>query len=440
MYEPRSHLTRRAPLRPSPLPCSPAHASLGAACLSRRANYDEDDFNDFLAQVEDVNKTILGLKDGSLDVNDITVDKVSEKQEKIAKEQAAKEAKRAKARAEAEAKAKAAADERARLEQLKEDNKEKLQELKESYYLRKARRERWLEFREMNRSRAFSDYYKGWDLFEEDPDEELFCDANNPAAVQDQGAFDAMAKDIEERTKTREASRAASNKEREAANLAFKAGQYTEALAGYSRAIEHFRGDKANFTNRAAAHLKLRNFLSALDDCSRAIEIASFLDNDTERRPPPPPLLKAYVRRAAAQVELGRHAEAADDLATALAMAPEAEKSEIKRQMKTLKEDEKAAKLEVDEAAAAGEKAVEMRSRVRELLGEVESHYLASAKELDELLEAATGAQREENGGAAAVFSFAAIAGLEAQAKPSGCTLRPRTITPFLRKNNAYDG
>jgi hypothetical protein len=36
------------------------------------------------------------------------------------------------------------------------------------------------------------------------------------------------------------------------------------------------------------------------------IEIATFLDNDIKQRPPPPPVLKAYVRRAAAQAELGR--------------------------------------------------------------------------------------------------------------------------------------
>ena len=40
---------------------------------------------------------------------------------------------------------------------------------------------------------------------------------------------------------------------------------------------------------------------------SRVIEIATFLDNDIKQRPPPPPVLKAYVRRAAAQAELGRY-------------------------------------------------------------------------------------------------------------------------------------
>ena len=93
---------------------------------------------------------------------------------------------------------------------------------------------------------------------------------------------------------------------RAAGNVAFNAGQLTEAVACYSRAIEFHKGGKAAYANRAAAHLKLRNFLAALDDCSRTLEIATYLDEDIERRPPPPPVLKAHVRRAAALSELGR--------------------------------------------------------------------------------------------------------------------------------------
>jgi len=172
------------------------------AAMPGSNDYDEEDFSDFLSKVEDINKTIKGLTDGSIDIDQL--DKVAaEKEEKIRKETAAKEAKRAAKRAEEQAKIQKKVDERKRLDEAKEANREKLQELKESYYLRKARREKWLEFRESNRSRAFSDYYKGWDLFEEDPDEELFGDPDNPAAVQDQGAFDAMAKDIEQRTEQR---------------------------------------------------------------------------------------------------------------------------------------------------------------------------------------------------------------------------------------------
>lgn len=185
-------------------------------------------------------------------------------------------------------------------QEFREANRDKIEELKEQYYMRKARRERWEAFRASQKepgvaSRGFTDYYRGWDLFEEDPDEELF-DGDSPAAVQDQSAFDAMAKDIEERTRKRKAEKAAAEKEKERGNTAFKGGQFGEALAAYSCAVEHHKGDKAVYANRALAHLKLRNFLSAIEDCGRAIEIATFLDEDADRRPCPPPLLKATGR------------------------------------------------------------------------------------------------------------------------------------------------
>ena len=159
---------------------------------------DEEDFESFLSQIDEVNATIQGLKDGRIDADDL-----NKKEQKISKAQAEKEAKREAAKREQQAKAEAAAAERKRREEFREQNREKLEELKENYYLRKARRERWEQFREENKSRAFSDYYKGWDLFEEDPDEELFQDPDKPAAVQDQSAFDAMAKDIEQRSALR---------------------------------------------------------------------------------------------------------------------------------------------------------------------------------------------------------------------------------------------
>merc|ERR1719197_307904 len=140
-----------------------------------------------------------------------------------------------------------------------------------------------------------------------------------------------MAKDVEERTARRKADKAAGAKEKDAGNAAFKEGQHGEAIARYSCSLEHFKGDKAVYANRAAAHIKVRNFLSAVDDCSRAIEIARFLDDDHERRPPPPPLVKAYVRRAHAYSELQRYDEAAADLEAAAGMAPEADVAEVRR-------------------------------------------------------------------------------------------------------------
>ena len=101
------------------------------------------------------------------------------------------------------------------------------------------------------------------------------------------------------------AQRAASEREKALGNKAVAGGQYAEALSAYCRAIDHFNADKALFANRALTHLKLRNWVSAAEDATRAIEIATFLDEDAARRPPPPALLKAHGR-ATASAALGR--------------------------------------------------------------------------------------------------------------------------------------
>ncbi|KAL1520073.1 hypothetical protein AB1Y20_023548 [Prymnesium parvum] len=337
---------------------------------------DEEEFDDFLSKVNDVEATIKGLMSG-----EVSLEELEKKEQKIKKVDEAAERRRKereRQQAEAEAKAKQQAEARAAQEEWKEKNRDKLEELKRDYYLRKARRERWEQFRESNRSRAFSDYYKGWDLFEEDPDEDLFS-GDNPAAVQDQAAFDAMAKDVEARTKERRGKKAAADKEKESGNAAFKAGQHAEAIAAYSRAIEFFKGDKAVFCNRALAHLRQRNFMSALEDCNRAIEISKFLDDDFDRRPPPPPLLKAYVRRSSAHAELGHLHDASTDLETAAAMAAglPAELEEIKRLKRTLQQDVAAATREHEAEGGVGSQ--ETRGRVKELLEALEAPGKAAA-------------------------------------------------------------
>ena len=249
------------------------HAMAMAMQRSAASMPDDDEYADFLKRVEDVGATIKGLKDGTVDVSQLDA-----KEAKAQKEEADRQARRDAKKREAEEKATASREAARKMAELKEANREKIEELKQDYYLRKAKRERWEAFRAENKSRGnTNDYYRGWDLFEDDPDEELFS-GDSPAAVQDQAAFDAMAKDVEERTARRKADKAAGAKEKDAGNAAFKEGQHTEAIARYSCSLEHFKGDKAVYANRALAHIRVRNFLSAVEDCSRTIEISRFLD------------------------------------------------------------------------------------------------------------------------------------------------------------------
>lgn len=359
-------------------------------------NYDDDEFAEFMSRVEEVSATIEGLKTGTVDAKSLIFE--DEKREREERERAERKARKAEeARAAVEVRKQAAE----RHERLRDEKKDELEALKRDYYLKKAKRERWEAFRAEQHARAkgggFHDYYRGWDLFEEDPDEDLF-DGDNPAAVQDQAAFDAMAKDVEQRTNKRKAEKEAAAKEKERGNAAFKANQYSEALSAYSRAIEHFRGDKSVYANRALVHIKLRNFLSAEEDASRAIEISTYLDEDASRRPPPPPLLKALVRRATARSELEAWDEAEADLQAALAMAPEAEKPEVLRTAAALRAEREAARreaalsesLKADASGVGG--ATSDAARVRALLKELQGAAAAAGGPSDESCGAALSA------------------------------------------------
>ncbi|KAJ1640294.1 hypothetical protein T492DRAFT_832259 [Pavlovales sp. CCMP2436] len=217
----------------------------------------EDEFEDFLAKIENVSKTISGLKDGSIAPSN--ADEVSDKID--ADEVREREKREARRRLKIEERLVAEAG-REDHEILKVVHKDKVQELKLDYYHRKNRRERWEEYRRTHPSRTMD--YRGWELFEDDPDEDLWAhESGDKPQVQDQGAFDAMAKDCEERAAKRAGQRQAADAERERGNAALRAGQFSESLSRYDAAIGHDKGDKGLFTNRALAHLKVPCCLAA---------------------------------------------------------------------------------------------------------------------------------------------------------------------------------
>ena len=127
---------------------------------------DDDECGDFLSRVEEVNKAIEGLKSGKLDVTEL-----DRKEEQAAKDAAAADARRERAREEKQRKKTEREAAARRQQEAREANRDQLETLKEQYYLRKARRERWEAFRESRGGNgsggraAFGDYYRGWDLF-----------------------------------------------------------------------------------------------------------------------------------------------------------------------------------------------------------------------------------------------------------------------------------
>ena len=93
---------------------------------------------------------------------------------------------------------------------------------------------------------------------------------------------------------------------REAANDQFRKGEYREALAAYDRAASQLDGAEAAkcHANKAEAYLRLKEYQSAAESASKALE----LDESN---------VKARYRRGKAALELGDAAAALEDLGQA---------------------------------------------------------------------------------------------------------------------------
>jgi molecular chaperone DnaK (HSP70) len=106
------------------------------------------------------------------------------------------------------------------------------------------------------------------------------------------------------------------SKEAEAAkargNAAFKAKNYLEAVANFSKAIELDPEEITYYSNRSAAYLKNTEFAEALTDAEKCVEL------DVK-------WAKGYARKGAALFALKKYAEAVACYATGISMDPESE-------------------------------------------------------------------------------------------------------------------
>lgn len=104
---------------------------------------------------------------------------------------------------------------------------------------------------------------------------------------------------------------------RDKGNDFFKAGNYQSAVNAYSTAIRYSPQLPSLYSNRAACHLKLRNFFKAIEDCSKAIDLL---------HPPVPQnaasRVKALVRKGTAFCQLELYVEGLQDYECALKIDP----------------------------------------------------------------------------------------------------------------------
>ncbi|KAK9041746.1 hypothetical protein V6N11_016836 [Hibiscus sabdariffa] len=111
------------------------------------------------------------------------------------------------------------------------------------------------------------------------------------------------------------------NSEKELGNECFKQKKFKEAVDCYSRSIA-LSPTAVAYANRAMAHLKIRKFQEAEDDCTEALN----LDDR---------YIKAYSRRATARKELGKLKESVEDAEFGLRLEPK--NQEMKKQHAELK-------------------------------------------------------------------------------------------------------
>lgn len=96
---------------------------------------------------------------------------------------------------------------------------------------------------------------------------------------------------------------------KEKGNQAYKEKQWQKAIGFYTEAIKLNGNSATYYSNRAAAHLEMGNFLQAEADSSEAID----LDKKN---------VKAYLRRGTAREMLGYYKEAIEDFTYALVLEP----------------------------------------------------------------------------------------------------------------------
>jgi stress-induced-phosphoprotein 1 len=90
-------------------------------------------------------------------------------------------------------------------------------------------------------------------------------------------------------------------KAREEGNVAFKSGQFADAVKHYTEAIKRLPSDPRGYNNRAAAYNKLAALPEALKDADEAIKID-------------PAFIKAYLRKATVLTGMKEHSKAMEAL------------------------------------------------------------------------------------------------------------------------------
>lgn len=197
----------------------------------------------------------------------------------------------------------------------REELMSKLADYKETKNKHQCRKDKWLRWKKSQALLKRSKYinYKAWEYWEPDTDTE---DEGEPIVPRDNPAFLAMEADMKDRRrKSSEKSKTAA-KCRQRGNQCMKENDYTGAIENYDEGLEYRRDDKALWTNKALAELKVFRWHDAISSCNKVIEYSEIFEDGFVKSADA--CFKAFTRRATALRALHQWTEAIEDLEDAL--------------------------------------------------------------------------------------------------------------------------
>ncbi|CAI2384675.1 unnamed protein product [Moneuplotes crassus] len=330
------------------------------------ADLSNEAAEDFLEKVNDLNKKVKGIIDGTIPIEQI--DEEMELQEKVSimKEKEAKEREEAKLRDGRKGKGHKGeykrfctfcfteydieiencthcSHETITKEERMQYLKEKLEEVKEKKRTKMERRAKWKNWVKTQAMfyKKTSTNYKKWDCYESDSTD---SEDKEPIVPEHDPNFKAMEADMMDRKKKRLRDTKEANKLKEQGNARLKKGLYRTAEKDYTDALELKKDLLPLYTNRALARNKLEKWTGAIDDCTRVLEYCEVFEDGFERSKSL--CYKALIRRAVAFRGQRDYKTAQVDIEESLKLCPgeiDAEK------LKTLNEED----MELEERIAS---------------------------------------------------------------------------------------
>ncbi|OWA50262.1 putative RNA polymerase II-associated protein 3 [Hypsibius exemplaris] len=152
--------------------------------------------------------------------------------------------------------------------------------------------------------------YTAWDKFDADKaceDVDYAVQSEDDERCGSECECDQSAKtdqEIEKKARTKRA-----EFEKSKGNELFAKGKYEEAIGCYTLALSFDHGNAVYYANRAMAALKLKRFVKAEEDCTKALNLD-------------PTYIKAYHRRATARLSLKNISGAREDFIRLLSLEP----------------------------------------------------------------------------------------------------------------------